>query len=40
MIRYATTLKLQDRKGKVEERAIVFMVSLKSPVVIARDPYE
>ena len=40
VIRYATTLKLQDRKGKVEERAVVFMVALKSPVVIARDPYE
>ena len=40
VIRYATTLKLQDRKGKIEERPIVFMVSLKSPIVIARDPYE
>lgn len=40
VIRYATTLKLQDRRGKVEERPIVFMVALKSPIVIARDPYE
>ena len=40
VIRYATTLKLQDRKGKVEERPIVFMVALKTPIVIARDPYE
>ena len=39
-VRYATTLKLQDRKGKVEERAVVFMVALKSPLVVARDPYE
>ena len=40
VIRYATTLKLRDRKGKLEERPIVFMVALKSPIVIARDPYE
>ena len=40
VIRYATTLKLQDRKGKVEERPVVFMVALKTPIVIARDPYE
>jgi hypothetical protein len=40
VIRYATTLKLQDRKGKIEERPVVFMVALKSPIVVARDPYE
>ena len=40
VIRYATTLKLRDRKGKVEERPVVFMVALKSPIVVARDPYE
>ncbi len=40
VIRYAVTLKLQDRKGKVESRDIVYMVAMKSPIVIARDPYE
>ena len=40
VIRYGTTLKLRDRKGKVEERPVVFMVALKTPIVIARDPYE
>jgi hypothetical protein len=40
VIRYRVSLKLQDRKGKLEEREIVFMVAMKSPIVIARDPYE
>ena len=40
VIRYAVTVKLQDRKGKIESRDIVYMVALKSPIVIARDPYE
>jgi hypothetical protein len=40
VIRYPVTLKLQDRKGKTEDRAVVFMVALKSPILIARDPYE
>jgi hypothetical protein len=40
VIRYPVTLKLQDRKGKSEDRVIVFMVALKNPIVIARDPYE
>ena len=40
VIRYPVTLTLKDRKGKTESRRIVFMVALKSPIVIARDPYE
>ena len=39
VVRYPVTVKLQDRKGKSVDRTIVFMVSLKSPIVIARDPY-
>jgi hypothetical protein len=40
VIRYPTTLKLQDRKGKTQDRDVVFEVMLKTPIVIARDPYE
>lgn len=40
VIRYPVTLKLQDRKGKAVDRDVVFMVAMKSPIVIARDPYE
>ena len=40
VIRYPVTLTLQDRKGKPVDRAVVFIVALKSPIVIARDPYE
>lgn len=40
VIRYPVALKLQDRKGKSEERQVVYMVALKTPIVIARDPYE
>ena len=32
-------LKLKDRKGKVDDREVVYAVALKSPVVVARDPY-
>jgi hypothetical protein len=39
VIRYAVTLKLKDRKGKASEREAVYAVALKSPVVVARDPY-
>jgi hypothetical protein len=39
VIRYAVTLKLKDRKGTVTEREVVYAVALKSPVVVARDPY-
>jgi hypothetical protein len=40
VVRYPASLKLRDRKGKEADRRVVFMVALKSPVVIARDPYE
>jgi hypothetical protein len=40
VLRYPVTLKLLDRKGKTEDRPVVFEVKLKTPVVIARDPYE
>jgi hypothetical protein len=39
VIRYAVTLKLKDRKGKVSEREAVYAVAVKTPVVVARDPY-
>jgi hypothetical protein len=39
VIRYAVKLKLKDRKGKATEREVVYSVALKSPVVVARDPY-
>jgi hypothetical protein len=38
-IRYRVTMKLKDRKGVTKDREAVFMVSLKTPIVIARDPY-
>jgi hypothetical protein len=40
VIRYPVKLKLQDRKGKAEERDVVFEVKLGNPILIARDPYE
>ena len=40
VVRYPASLKLRDRKGKEVDRPVVFMVALKSPIVIARDPYE
>jgi hypothetical protein len=40
VIRFRVTLKMQDRKGKTIDQEIVYMVALKSPIVIARDPYE
>ena len=39
VIRYAVTLKLKDKKGKLTDREVVFLVALKSPIVVARDPY-
>ena len=39
VIRYSVTLNLKDRKGKVTAREAVYAVALKSPVVVARDPY-
>ena len=39
MIRYTVTLKLRDKKGKTSEREVVYAVALRSPVVVARDPY-
>ena len=39
VIRYAVTLKLKDKKGKASEREVVYAVALKTPVVVARDPY-
>ena len=40
VIRYPVTLKLQGRKGKAEERPVVFEVKLANPILVARDPYE
>lgn len=39
LIRYAVTLKLKDKKGKVSEREAVYAVALKTPIVVSRDPY-
>jgi hypothetical protein len=39
VIRYAVALKLKDKKGKLSEREVVYAVALKTPVVVARDPY-
>jgi hypothetical protein len=39
VIRYAVTLKLKDKKGKVADREVVYAVALKTPVVVSRDPY-
>jgi hypothetical protein len=39
VIRYSVTLKLKDKKGKLTEREVVYSVALKSPIVVARDPY-
>ena len=39
VIRYAVTLSLKDRKGKLTDREAVYAVALQSPVVVARDPY-
>lgn len=39
VIRYTITLKLKDKKGKAIDREVVYSVALKSPVIVARDPY-
>lgn len=39
VIRYSVTLKLKDKKGKQTDREVVYSVALKSPIVVARDPY-
>jgi hypothetical protein len=39
VIRYTVALKLKDRKGKPFEWEAVYVVALKSPVTVARDPY-
>ncbi len=39
VIRYAVVLRLRDRKGAVADREVVYAVTLKTPVVVARDPY-
>jgi hypothetical protein len=39
VIRYTVTLTLQDRRGRRSEREVTYSVALKSPTVVARDPY-
>jgi hypothetical protein len=39
VIRYTVALTLKDKKGKVSEREAVYAVALKTPIVVARDPY-
>jgi|SRR5829696_4659125 len=40
VVRYPVKLRLQDRKGKAQDRDVVFEVKLKTPILVARDPYE
>jgi hypothetical protein len=39
VIRYTVSLSLTDKKGKASEREAVYAVSLRTPIVVARDPY-
>ena len=39
VVRVTVALKLQDKKGKASEWQATYSVALKSPVVVARDPY-
>jgi hypothetical protein len=39
VIRYTVALTLQDRRGRRAEREVTYSVALKSPIVIACDPY-
>ena len=39
VIRVTVTLKLKDKKGKATEREAVYSVALRTPIVVARDPY-
>jgi hypothetical protein len=39
VIRYTVSLTLKDKKGKTSEREAVYAVSLRTPIVVARDPY-
>ncbi len=37
--RFPVKLTLKDKKGKLSEREAVYVVVLKSPVIVSRDPY-
>lgn len=39
VIRCFVALSLKDRKGRRSEREVAYQVTLKSPILIARDPY-
>lgn len=39
VIRFTVALKLKDRNGKPSAREAVYSVAIKTPVVVARDPY-
>jgi len=39
IIRCFVVLTLKDKKGRSSEREVAYQVTLKNPVVIARDPY-
>lgn len=39
IIRCSVALTLKDKKGRTSEREVTYQVTLKSPVVVARDPY-
>jgi hypothetical protein len=39
VIRFTVALKLKDKKGKPSAREAVYSVAIKTPVVVARDPY-
>lgn len=39
VMRFTVALKLKDKRGKPSDREAVYSVALKTPVVVARDPY-
>lgn len=39
VIRFTVALKLKDKKGKPSDREAVYSVAIKTPIVVARDPY-
>ncbi|MFO0844162.1 MAG: hypothetical protein U0797_17465 [Gemmataceae bacterium] len=37
-MRFSVKLTVQDRRGKREERQVTYVVTLKSPIAVGRDP--
>ena len=38
-IQYAVVLKLKDKKGKLEDRDVMYLIELNNPIRVSRDPY-